>query len=57
MFNTWKALSGRYVWSGANFSYTNNAFSNATSYDQYGRTVSKTVNVDGNFNAVFFSGA
>ena len=54
-FNTWQALSGRYIWSGMNGSITNNAFANSTIYDDFGRTVSKTVNVDGNlFGNVFF---
>jgi len=57
MFNTWKAITGRYVWMGGNFNYTNNAFANSTEYDQYGRTVSKTVNVDGNMMAILYSGA
>ena len=54
-FNTWQALSGRYIWSGFNASVTNNAFANSTTYDNFGRTVSKTVNVDGNlFSNVYF---
>ena len=54
-FNTWQALSGRYIWSGFNASITNNAFANSTTYDNFGRTVSKTVNVDGNlFGNVYF---
>ncbi|NDC92734.1 MAG: TonB-dependent receptor, partial [Flavobacteriales bacterium] len=54
-FNTWQALSGRYIWSGFNASITNNAFANSTTYDDFGRTVSKTVNVDGNlFGNVYF---
>lgn len=57
MFNTWKALSGRYIWMGGNFNYTNNAFATSTSYDTYGRNISKTVNVDGNMMAVVYSGA
>lgn len=54
-FNTWQALSGRYIWSGFNASVTNNAFANSTTYDIFGRTVSKTVNVNGNlFSNVYF---
>jgi hypothetical protein len=54
-FNAWQALSGRYIWSGFNASITNNAFANSTTYDNFGRTVSKTVNVDGNlFSNVYF---
>ncbi len=47
-FNSWEALSGRYVWAGITSSYTNNAFASSTEYDSYGRTISKTENVDGN---------
>ncbi|MBU3661264.1 MAG: hypothetical protein FGM14_15435 [Flavobacteriales bacterium] len=55
-FNSWQALSGRYIWSGMNATLTNNDFANQTTYDSFGRTVSKTVNVDGNFNASFWIG-
>jgi hypothetical protein len=56
-FNTWQALSGRYIWSGFNASITNNAFANSTTYDNFGRTVSKTVNVDGNLFGNVYLGA
>ena len=46
--NSWSALSGRYVWAGFNSTVTNNAFATSTMYDQYGRTIAQTVNVDGN---------
>lgn len=55
-FNSWQALSGRYIWSGMNATLTNNDFANQTIYDSFGRTVSKTVNVDGNFNTSFWIG-
>ena len=55
-FNTWSALSGRYIWSGLNATYTDNAFANSTSFNQYGQTESKTVNVDGNLFANLFAG-
>lgn len=57
MFNQWSALSGRYVWAGASFIYTDNAFATETNYDSYGRTLSKTVNVDGNIIGNVYSGA
>ncbi|NRA12968.1 MAG: outer membrane beta-barrel protein [Crocinitomicaceae bacterium] len=57
MFNTWKALTGRYIWMGGNFSYTNRAFADSTNYDSFGRTLSRTVNVNGNMTAVVYSGA
>lgn len=56
-FNTWKALTGQFVWSGLNASITDNAFANSTTYDNYGRTISKTLNVDGNFFGNFYAGA
>ena len=55
-FNSWQALSGRYIWSGMNATLTNNDFANQTKYNSLGRTESKTVNVDGNFNASFWIG-
>lgn len=54
--NVWQALSGRYIWSGGNASLTNNAFATSTTYDQYGRTVAQTKNVDGNIFANVFAG-
>ena len=56
-FNTWKALSGRYIWSGLRATYTDNAFANSTTYDDYGRTISQTRNVDGNISSSIFAGA
>lgn len=56
-YNSWNALTGKYVWSGGNLSITDDAFSSETYYDQFGRTVSKTINVDGNMSAFVYSGA
>ena len=56
-FNNWSALSGRYVYAGTYASVTDDAFSNSTDYDIYGRTVSKTINVDGNVSAFLYGGA
>mgnify|MGYP001164857472 FL=1 len=56
-FNSWDALTGRFIWSGINATYTDNAFANETNFDQYGRTISKTINVDGNIYSVIFAGA
>lgn len=55
-FNSWQAMSGRYIWSGANASLTNNAFANSTTFDNIGRQISKTENVDGNLFANLFAG-
>lgn len=56
-FNNWSALSGRYIYAGMYGSITNDAFSTETDYDEFGRTISRTVNVDGNTNAFLYSGA
>lgn len=56
-FNNWNAVNGRYVWSGLNASYINNAFANSTTYNSFGQSESQTVNVDGNFYANLFAGA
>ena len=49
-YNSWKPVSGKYTWMGFNYYYTNNDFTTATSYDNIGRTVSKTINVNGNYS-------
>jgi outer membrane receptor protein involved in Fe transport len=56
-FNKWDALSGRYIWSGANVIITQDAFGDSTIYDNFGRQTTRTVNVDGNVVANFFGGA
>ena len=48
-FNTWKSISGSYTWFGANYIFTNNDITTATTFDSIGRTVSKSVNVDGDY--------
>ena len=55
-FNRWEALTGRYIWSGINATLTDNAFASNTFYDAYGRTLSKTENVDGNFTTNAYLG-
>ncbi|MES2515750.1 MAG: TonB-dependent receptor [Bacteroidota bacterium] len=49
-FNSWKSVSGKYTWMGFNYNYTNNDIVNSTTYDSIGRTISKAVNVNGNYN-------
>lgn len=56
-FNTWNALSGKYLWSGGTVNVTNSAFATQTTYDQYGRTNAKTINVDGNISSAIWAGA
>jgi hypothetical protein len=55
-FNTWNALSGKYIWSGGSFNLTQNAFSTETIFKEFGQTESKTINVDGNMNASVWAG-
>lgn len=55
-FNTWNALSGKYIWSGASYVLTDDAFATKTTFDQFGRTNSMTVNVDGNMSANLWAG-
>ena len=49
-YNSWKSISGKYYWAGCNYNYANNDFSNSTVYDSIGRTVSQTINVNGNYS-------
>ena len=55
-FNKWNALKQSYIWATTFFSYTDDAFSNAITYLPDGRTISQSINVDGNVNAGFFAG-
>jgi hypothetical protein len=56
-FNNWNAVTGRYIWSGLNATYINSAFANSSVFNNFGQTVSQTVNVDGNFYTNLFAGA
>jgi len=49
-YNSWKSVSGKYTWLGANYNLTNNDIINSTTYDSIGRTVAQAVNVNGNYN-------
>lgn len=49
-FNSWKSVSGKYLWSGMSGSITNNDMVTSTFYDSLGRTVSKPININGNYN-------
>lgn len=46
-FNKFNPINSRFVWVGGYGSLAQNAFSTSTSYDNLGRMVSKTINVDG----------
>lgn len=49
-YNTYKAISGKYLWTNVAYSTTNNAFSNSIAYDSIGRTITTPVNVNGNYD-------
>ena len=55
-YNSWKPVSGKYTWLGFNYDITNNDFSEKTSYDSIGRSISQTINVDGNQSGSFYFG-
>ncbi|MBL7884770.1 MAG: outer membrane beta-barrel protein [Bacteroidia bacterium] len=55
-FNSWKPISGRHMWSSLSFNMQDDAFANSSTFDSIGRTVSQTVNVDGNYNGNFYIG-
>lgn len=55
-FNSWKSVSGNYLWLGMSYLYTNNDIVNSTSYDAIGRTLSKPVNINGNYSLNGFAG-
>ncbi len=55
-YNTYKPVSGKYTWCGANYVITNNAFANSIVYDNLGRAIIKTVNVNGNTSAYAYAG-
>ena len=48
-YNIFKPLSGRYWGTNANFSFVNKDFTNSIIYDEIGRTLTQTVNVNGNY--------
>jgi len=56
-FNSYKPVSGKYMWMSLNFSAVDNAFANSVTYDSLGRTVSQTLNVYGNYNGGGYIGA
>ncbi|TNE53681.1 MAG: hypothetical protein EP338_10545 [Bacteroidetes bacterium] len=56
-YSVYKPLSGTYFWSSFNHSVTQNAFASSVLYDNFGRTYSSTINVDGNsFSSANFGG-
>jgi outer membrane receptor protein involved in Fe transport len=49
-YNHWKGLTGSYIWSNLSYRRVVNPFSNEITYDNFGRTISKTVNMDSSAN-------
>jgi hypothetical protein len=45
-----KSITGNYVWIGANYSNTKNAFTNSIEYDSIGRTITTPINTNGNYS-------
>ena len=55
-YNSWKSITGSYTWFGGNFIYTNSDITTSVVIDSIGRTVSKNVNVDGDYLAEVYAG-
>jgi len=55
-FNTYKPVSGKYMWLGGNYNLTQNAFSSNLVYDSIGRSISTPTNINGNYNGGFWFG-
>lgn len=55
-YNKWNALTYSYVYAGAYFNYTDNAFSSSVQYLPNGQSLAKSVNVDGNMYGGFYTG-
>ncbi len=56
-FNTYKPISGKYFFGTINYNLIQNAFSSDLNYDSLGRSVSRPVNVNGNyFGNTYISG-
>jgi hypothetical protein len=56
-FNSYRPISGKYIWVGGNYNLTQNAFSSNLIYDSIGRSISTATNVNGNYNGAAWIGA
>lgn len=56
-FNRWNPMKGSFFWAGMNAYLDNNAFASSTTYDNFGRMLTQTVNVNGNFYSSAYGGA
>jgi len=55
-YNKWNALKQSYVYGGAYFNYTDNAFSNSIVYTPNGQSIATAINVDENIYSGFYAG-
>ena len=55
-YNSYKMLTGRNMYAGANFSFIQNAISQVQNVDESGRRTFQSINVDGNFNGSGYFG-
>jgi hypothetical protein len=55
--NSYKVVTGSYVFANAYFNLTRNAFANDITYDSIGRTITTPQNVNGNYYAGLYSSA
>ncbi len=55
-YYTYSALKNNHMYAGLNATVTNNDFSSSTRFDQFGRTVSTPINVNGNYNISAYVG-
>jgi len=55
-YNKWSLMSGKYIWAGGSFNLINDGFGTQTFFDQFGRQLSKTINVDGNLSSTVWVG-
>ncbi len=56
-YNSWNPMKGSFIWAGMNLYLDNNAFASSMTYDSFGRMLTQTVNVDGNFYSSAYGGA
>ncbi len=56
-FNSYKPVSGKYMWIGGNYNITQNAFSSSLVYDSIGRSISTATNMNGSYNGAAWIGA
>jgi len=54
-FSDYKVLKSKNFWLSGNFTTTNNAITNSNFIDSLGRRVNQAINVNGNYNAYFWS--